>query len=520
MTTARVALLAAVAALGLFARQPAEAQTPPPAPVVSALQAGATDGPAGLLRALNQVIRRNPALVATPDAAAGLARAAAQQVGGFVGGNLPVYRSITRTIVTAAPEPVRPAVERAVTNEVEGFARADAQSVAPAPGTATPGAATGAPGALEGVRIGSFTLYPSVDTSIYYDSNVYATRRDPRADGVTVVSPRLSLESDWERHWLALSAALDWTNYFSYTSENTLDWRVDGEGRVDITDTTQVYLGALASRDHEDRGAPGAEVFGESPLVYYDYRAYGGVSQRFGDFVARVGVALEQLTYEDSQTPLGTVNNSDRDRLRTTVGGLLRWDGYAYAQPFVEVLGDFRHYDQKPDDFGYFRNSQGWRAGVGTRYRLDPTLTGEIFAGVMQQNYEDPTLKTVTTPAFNFNMRWRPTPRTLFVAYVDRSIEETTLPGSSAYVYTSVGLRFEQEIVPRLTGIVRAAWGLSDFAGVARTDDYYDVSAGARYRLTQNIALGLDYRFTRRDSNVEFADFSRHQVFLRAGFYY
>lgn len=515
-----MALLTAVAAFSLMMAPDGRAQTPPPAAVSSALRTGALDGPAGLLRALNEAIRRNPSLVATPDAATGLARAAAGEASTFVGGNLPVYRSITRAIVTAAPASVRPAVETAVTNEIEGFARVDAQSVAPPPGASGGPGPTGAPGALEGVRIGSFTLYPSVDTAIYYDSNVYATRRDPRADGVTVLSPQLSLESDWERHWLSMSAGLDWTNYFTYTSENTLDWHVNGEGRIDVTDRTQIFLGALAARDHEDRGSPGAEVFGENPLVYYDYRAYGGVSQRFGDYVTRVGVAFEQLTYEDSQTPLGTINNSDRDMLRTTAGALVRWDGYEFAQPFVEVLGDFRSYDQSPDDFGYYRSSQGYRAGVGTRYRLDRTLTGEIFGGIMQQNYDDPSLKTVTTPAFNFSLRWRPSPRTLLAAFADRSIEETTLPGASAYIYTTVGFRFEQEIVPRLTGILRAAWGLSDFVGVTRNDDYYDLSAGLRYRLTQNIAVGLDYRFTRRDSNVEFADFSRHQIFLRAGFYY
>jgi hypothetical protein len=488
--------------------------------VTTALRTGATDGPAGLLRALNEAIRRNPSLVASPDAASGLARAASQQVGGFVGGNLPVYRSITRTIVAAAPEAVRPAVETAVTNEVETFARADAQSVAPAPSGAAPAAAPGAPGVLEGVRVGSFTLYPSVDTAAYYDSNVYATRRSPRADLVTVVSPRLSVESDWERHWVALSAGLDWTNYATYTSENTLDWRVDGEARLDVTDTTQVYLGALASRDHEDRGSPSAENFGQDPLVYHDYRAYGGVSQRVGDFVLRAGGAVERLEYDDSETPFGPINNSDRDRTRTTAGGLVRYEADPFIQPFVEVLGDFRHYDQTQDDFGYRRSSSGWRAGLGTRYRLAPTLTGEIFAGLMQQTYDDPSLDRVTTPAFNFNLRWRPAAGTLLVAYVDRSIEETTLPGASAYVYSVVGARFEQRIVPNLTGILRASWGQSDFVGAARTDDYVDASAGVRYRVTQNIALGLDYRFTRRDSNVEFADFSRHQVFLRAGFYY
>ncbi|WP_170979212.1 outer membrane beta-barrel protein [Roseomonas sp. HF4] len=520
MTPHRLALLAACAAVLATTPLPGATQTQPPAAVGAALRTGATDGPGGLLRALNEAIRRDPSLVATPDAAAGLARAAAQQVSGFVGASLPVYRSITRTIVGAAPAPVRPAVEAAVTAEVEGFARADAQSVAPAPSGPAPAASPGAPGALEGIRLGAFTLYPSVDTAAYYDSNAFATRRSPRADFVTVVSPRAALESNLDRHWFAVSGGLDWTNYATYTSENTLDWRVDAEARLDITDTTQIYLGALASRDHEDRGTPDSVAFGESPVEYYDYRAYGGVGQRIGNVALRVGAAVERLVYEDSTTPFGPVNNADRDRTRTTAGVLARYEADPFIQPFVEALGDFRHYEQTQDDFGFRRSSSGWRVGMGARYRLDPTLTGEVFAGLMRQDYDDPLLRYIQTPAFNFSLRWRPRPGTLLVAYADRSIEETTLPGAAGYVYSVVGLRYEQRLMPNLTGILRASWGVSDFVGVVRTDDYYDASAGVRYRLTQNIAVGLDYRFTRRDANVDFADFSRHQVFLRAGFYY
>ena len=90
MNLARLAPLAAVIALAAANPAPVLAQTAPPAAVSTALRTGAADGPAGLLRALSEVIRRNPSLVATPERASGLARAAAQQVGGFVGSNLPV----------------------------------------------------------------------------------------------------------------------------------------------------------------------------------------------------------------------------------------------------------------------------------------------------------------------------------------------------------------------------------------------------------------------------------------------
>jgi len=404
-------------------------------------------------------------------------------------------------------------VTTAVAEEVGRIAQADrrAQPVAPpalAGGSGTEGAF--------GVRAGSFIVYPDIQAGVFYDSNIYATRTDRKSDFVGVLSPSLTIESDWSRHSLSASAQVDFTNYRRYTDENTIDWQGSIEGRVDASDTMQIYVGALALRDHEDRSSPDA-VAGFEPTTYDEMRGYAGISERFGDVTVRLGGAIERLTFESVLGQNGLINNKDRDRDRITAGALIRHAGASGVEPFLEVLADIRSYHERVDDFGFERSSQGFRLGGGMRLRVAGNLRGEVFLGVMRQEYDDPRFKPIAAPAAAISVRWTATPATQIVAYLDRSIEETPLPGSPGYLHSVVGLRVEQMVDENVLGILRASVGRSDFSSVARTDDEFDLSAGLRYRLTRNVAVGADYRFTQRDSNVPNADYNRHQVYLRLG---
>lgn len=484
---------------------------------VAALNRAGEDGPAALLDALSRVLSANPGYAATPERAAALARAAAAPVSGFVGANLPVYRAIAQRVTAAAPASRRESVGAAVNEAVGRVAQGDprAQPVAP-PVVSTVPPADRALEAGPGVRLGSFIIYPDIQSGVFWDSNIFATRNNRKSDLVGVLSPSVTVQSDWARHSLSAGAQMDFVGYRRYDDESTIDSRANLEGRVDITGTMQLYLGAIVLEDHEERSSPNA-VAGTKPTRYRELNSYAGISERFGDVVVRLGGAVERIMFDNSSTPVGFINNGDRDRNRFTFGALVRYQGVANFEPYLEAIGDVRNYDDNRDDFGFQRSSRGFRAGGGMRMALSETVRGDIFLGVMRQNYEDPRFKHIAAPVVAGTLRWTAAPSTQLVAYVDRSIEETTLPGSPGYVYSVVGMRIEQGLIENLTGIARAAVARSDFVGFARTDDELDLSAGLRYRVNSTFTVGADYRFLQRDSNVSNADYNRHQMFLRLG---
>jgi hypothetical protein len=470
-----------------------------------------------LLDGLAQLLVANPGMVATPAAAAALARAAAAPVPDFVGANLPIYHEIAEQIIAAAPADQRQAVRRAIGQELTRFVANDIQIMPPLQPYTTGTLPTQPPeigGA--GFKVGSFTVYPEIQAGTFYDSNIYATRSAHVADMAATVSPRVEIQSNWDQHALYADLGADLTGYAEHPDENTVDWHSLIEGRIDVDDDTRIVLGGLALREHEDRSSPDA-VEGLTPTVYYEQNAYFGVIHRVGDFNVRFGGGIERLTFDNVMSTNGEINNQDRNRNRYTLGVLVRDDAQADFRPFIEALGDLRRYDQTVDDFGYQRNSDGYRAGLGTMFRIGSEVSGQGFAGIIQRNYVDQRFKEITTYALDGYLRWQAGEDTAVVAFVDRSVEESTLIGSPAYIYSILGGRIEQALRSDLTAFVRLALSRADFLQIGRTDDEADMSVGLRYYITEKVYLGVDARYTQRVAGESIYSFARNQVFLSVG---
>ncbi|WP_227075833.1 outer membrane beta-barrel protein [Acidocella sp. KAb 2-4] len=482
------------------------------------------NGPWALLEGLDQLLAANPGLAATPDSAAALARAAATPVPDFVGANLPVYQEISDKIIAAAPPAQREAVRRAVSIEIATFVATDIR-ITPAPEPHTIGnAPVQTPQVGErGFEVGSLIFYPQVQAGAFYDSNIYATRTGTVSDGVGSISPSLVIRSNWDHNALYADAGADLTGYLKYGNENTADWHTRIEGRIDVNPTTRIILGGLALMEHEDRSSPDA-VEGLTPTRYWELNSYAGLVHRFGVFNVRVGGALQRITYANVLGLNGEINNHDRNHNRYTAGISVSDNANPAFRPFFEGLADIRRYDHTPDDFalpptyvGYYRNSDGYRVSVGAKFRLTPALVGEASVGIMGRYYADSRFKPITTPAADADIRWNATNNTTAVVFLDRSIEETTLAGSPGYVYSVVGGRVEQVILPDLTGVVRLAFARADFRQSTRWDNEADMSAGLRYYLSDYTYIGADYRYTQRVSGDSAINFSRHEVFLLVG---
>jgi len=516
LLTRRLHYLIMAAAVGLGTAA-AHAATAVPRLVAQQLAVAADSGPRALLDGLAQVLAADPALAATPEAAAALARTAAAPVPDFVGANLPVYREIADRIIAAAPAAQRDAVRQAVGQELTRYVANDLRIMPPLqPDTIGTVPAQPPEVGAPGYKVGSFTVYPEVQAGSFYDDNIYATRTGKVSDWVGTVSPRIAVQSNWSRNALYAEAGTDLTGYWTHGSENTVDWHSLVEGRIDVDRNTRVLLGVGALKEHEDRASPDA-VEGLTPTPYWELNGYAGVVHRFGDFNVRVGGAVERLTFGNVEGLHGEIDNQDRNRNRYTFGVLVRDDAKPGFRPFVEGLGDIRQYDQTTDNFGYQRSSDGYRAGVGALFRLASDVSGQAFVGVMGRYYADPTFKPVIAPAADADVRWQAGENTAIVAFLDRSIEETTLVGSPAYIYTVVGGRLEQALRRDLTGILRLALGHSNFEQTSRWDNEADMSVGLRYSLTSKVYLGLDYRYTQRVSGDSTVNFARNEAYFVIG---
>lgn len=419
----------------------------------------------------------------------------------------------------------------------------------------TPGQAVSAEDEAEassGWAAGGFRFFPQVSVTALYDTNIYGVngsvpvnKADPRgpiqdetADSIGILSPSLAVRSDWDRHELNFNAGADLARYRDSGDEDYNDFWLNTDGRYDIDEESNVFGGVGISRDHEDRTSPEGAV-GVEPVQYDSLDAHAGYARRIGQTVLRLGGTAQRLNYKDGIDADGNViNNDDRDRDVYALGARLSFLRSPSVRPFVQASAETRRYRDERDDYGNQRDSDGYRAAAGVSFDYGAGLSGEVYGGVLYQDFEDPSFDSITRPDVGARINWQATPTTRVRASVDRSLEETTYwqfangapDFASSYLYSRAEVLAEHRLTPRTTLSATASFGQAAYQGVDRTDDLIGAGFGVEYKLTKNLRLQLDYRHYQRDSdyrdpfnendgeyygNLFDANYQRDQVYLR-----
>lgn len=359
-----------------------------------------------------------------------------------------------------------------------------------------------------------FKVVPGLATGVTYDSNVYATPAQPQSDLLFTVSPSLQVTGQGNGHSLSLGLQATETRYRSNSNENSTDYQLDASGRQRVDAYGEVFGGVGYARAHEDRTSPD-DVQGTRPTVFTDASTYLGLSQRWSAVSLRVGGTFDHLIFRNVRDAAGdAIDNADRNRNVVGVGLRLGYALSPHVDLFTQGTYDERTYARRIDDNGLRRGSQGdsWVVGVASHDTRD--LRGEFYAGWLSQHYADPRLPAVAVPTAGASLSWRVTPGTTLDANLSRSVEETTLPGTSSYVDTSVGLQVRRVFDGRLSAYAGVDVTRSDFRGIARRDDLFGASVGVSYRIRRHLQLDANYQLLQRHSNVADAEYGRNEVYV------
>lgn len=538
---------------------PAQAQDPSilPDDVITTLGSRSVDDREAVLSALDAVLTDRPGLAATPDTASALAMLAGRRLREVTGS--PALGIVSSRIVSVAPPERRGEIAGAVADVLvavamaprptprtatdqtpaampESSAAAETEAAEPGPTTdaaperpqtsqepegtggalARPQAAEGEEPFTAGYPVGSFKAYPRLVVSEVYDDNIFATRDNTVEDWITVLSPSISLNSDWDDHAARVRAGADVARYADNSSENYEDYWASADGRYDFTENTNVFGGGSYAYYHESRESPD-DVFGREPTTYEDSQAYAGMFHRFGRASVRLGGTYERLDFDNVEGDAGLIVNDDRDRDIYTGGVRAAYRTSGRNEVFAQAAVDNRRYDTEVDSNGFNRDSDGYRLLGGYAFNERGRYRGEIYAGHLNQDYDDPALEDVSDLAFGGNLTWFAARRTSVTAFVDRIVGETTLDQASSYLYTAAGGRVTHAVRPDLVASTGITYGEYDYQGIDRTDDVLNASAELRYLITRTFFLEAEYRFRHLDSTIVTEDYDRNQVFLRVG---
>lgn len=365
-----------------------------------------------------------------------------------------------------------------------------------------------------GYRTGSFLLFPSLEVSESYNDNIFATGTDTKDDFITTIEPAVRASSDWNNHSLEFNGSATIDRYASNNEEDVEEFDIGTNGRLDIQRDTSVTAGLDFASLTEERGSPD-DANGLEPTEYTQIDAAVGFSNRWNRVSLDADGTVRQYDFDDTPTSTGITNNDDRDRDEYQLKVRGGYEIVPQYEAYAEVILSSVEYDQSTDDSGLRRDNDGIELRAGARIDLTGLLFGDIFAGYITRDYDDPTLDSIGEMAAGMDLTWNATPLTTVIGTLSRTVAETTVSGASATLTSMAQVRVDHELLRNLILSGRVGFSMEDFEGVAREDEYLRGMLQARYLLNRYFNLSLRYEYTDRDSNVSGSDYDRNIVFLK-----
>lgn len=376
----------------------------------------------------------------------------------------------------------------------------------------------------QGIRFRSFKVLPKLILEEQFNDNIFSTNKNTTSDFITWMTPRVNVESDWSRHSLGFLAETTVRKYAQHSGEDTVDYILRGNGRLDLPDQNALELSVDHARSHELRQSPNEirqDQRPEEPTTFETSTVLAGYTHHFNPITVKTGFNYTNRDFNGVRNKAGNIlpfTAYDRDRDEYTGSFQISYDRLQRFSPFLRGSVNNLDYTSKLDRNGYNRDSTGYKIDVGAQVFFSGVLFGEAYIGHMGQFYQDSKLGDVNGVSGGGEITWLPSGLTTVKFTTARSINPSVIGDVSGVMSTDFKVNVDHELLRNL--LLNANFGITndEFTGSnpKREDTYYAFSVGGNYLMNRNVNIGLHYDFTTRESNSSVNDFTSNAVFLNA----
>lgn len=354
----------------------------------------------------------------------------------------------------------------------------------------------------DGIRSGSFLLFPSIRYEQIYDDNIFSDEINEVDDFIANMSGALSLQSDWDAHALRLDGNVRRLQYFENDSESRTDYGVEGLARFDLGGVAAATFSAGYNQRTEPRRAL-QTAFGESPVRFSVFDAAVEFDLRQSRFREQFGVQFSKDDFDDAFNPNnGNPIELDQDfRDREVLDVFYRQS--VRLRPtialFAEIGGGVQEFDNDQPGLNVSQDSQSYAASVGIALDINKVARGEIGVGYQKRNFDSDLFDDISGVNVDAALDYFLTDLTTISLSARRSIENTAIVGFAGFYSTAGEVRVEHELLRRVMVFGGVKYTVDDFRAVNgvdvdRTDKFLEFNAGAEYAFRKNIVLRAGYR--------------------------
>lgn len=377
-----------------------------------------------------------------------------------------------------------------------------------------------------GVRFGSFTLYSAIELQSEYDDNIYASNglnaaNAEESDFIIRASPEFRLQSNWSRHNLLLFGSMDYRYFTDNTDESHLDWRIGGEGRVDVRRDTHFGGGLEFQQGHEARSSVNDQRSAE-PIAYHQLAVKGNFLRRLNRLSAKIDGAFDYHNFFDGIDSFGTpgaqLDLDGRDRVAYRAEVRLGYELQESYEAFVTAHYGLTDYILAQDPlFLVNRDSQSYGYSAGIRLEFTGIMFGDFYGGQFFHEYDDGTLRDFARDHYGVRVTWNISRLSTLIFELEESAKETTVPGASASLDTTYRGQLDHELLRNAVVGLSAVHTKSEYPGESanREDNILKVAANIKYMLNRGLYITFEYEYLDRGSSLSTAEFTSNSAMLR-----
>ncbi len=371
----------------------------------------------------------------------------------------------------------------------------------------------GDPYAPLGLRVGTFTVVPTLEQGLTWTTNA-----DSSPDGdealLSETTLRLNAVSDWSRHRAVLSGYGTYRKSVSGEDVSEFEGGADAALELDLRSDLSARAALAYQARRESASSPVAVAGVDRQPLRHTIDGSLGVEKAFGRLRLGVTGEVTRDQYGNARLDNGdTLSQSDRN---STLALVRLRGGYELSpalMPFLEVEAGRRFYDEERDSAGYARSATRLGARAGLSLDMSEKLSGEVSAGWVAEDFEDDRLDTISGLALAAALNWSPMRGTNVRLDGSTTVEGSTGAGDSGSLLYAGTLRLERQLRSNLTGDVALGAAWRDYSGGGH-DLVLSGEASLTWWLNRYAGLTGRARRERQKSNLPGRDYEATSIFM------
>lgn len=356
-----------------------------------------------------------------------------------------------------------------------------------------------------GITVGSFLVYPEFGLTGGVNDNIYATNDEVIDDYVTIISPGLSVKSNWNNHALNVKASANIGRYQDFDTEDYEDSEISVDGQYNVRKDINLDAGVIIGRYHQPRFSEDDD-FGLVPTIYTKDDLFVGYGHKRGKYNFTLEASFNRENYDDVPGLINgapTIIDQDfRDMDERVVQLRGAYEYLSGSDVYFRLKKIRRDYDNELSGGFVERSSGGHEIVVGSEFSSNEMITGDIFAGVSEQAYPHPQ-DDIKNPVLGANLDWNTTTLTTIGLNLEHLLWRTTSTNFVGYKSTSAVITIDHELLRNLilnASITRAENSYNGIGLASREDSLFGVKTGVRYVANRHFSVTGEYIHLQRDS--------------------